>query len=98
MCSRCYICGEEVETVNHLFLQCRITSQLWRIFISLGGFAWAMRNKITHIFCTLGEKQGWELQIKIDGGLTRLVFGGLFGKKEILDVLRAGALIFKRSN
>ena len=55
MCSRCYLCGEEVETVNHLFLQCRITSQLWRIFISLGGFAWAMPNRIMHLLYSWGE-------------------------------------------
>ena len=55
MCSRCYLCGEEVETVNHLFLQCRITSQLWRIFISLRGFAWAMPNRITHLLYSWGE-------------------------------------------
>ena len=52
---RCYLCGEEVETINHLFLQCRITSQLWRIFISLRGFAWAMPNKITHLLYSWGE-------------------------------------------
>ena len=55
MCSRCYLCGEEVETVNHLFLQCRIISQLWRIFISLRGFAWAMPNRITHLLYSWGE-------------------------------------------
>uniref|UniRef100_A0A0V0IKN9 Putative ovule protein n=1 Tax=Solanum chacoense TaxID=4108 RepID=A0A0V0IKN9_SOLCH len=41
LCSRCYLCGEEVETVSHLFLQCRITTQLWRIFLSLRGISWS---------------------------------------------------------
>jgi len=35
LCSRCYLCGEQVETVSHLFLQCRTTTRLWRIFVSL---------------------------------------------------------------
>lgn len=26
LCSRCYLCGEEDETVSHLFVQCRITT------------------------------------------------------------------------
>ena len=32
---RCLLCGEEeVETVNHLFLHCRITNILWNVFIN----------------------------------------------------------------
>ncbi|CAN4110783.1 unnamed protein product [Withania somnifera] len=50
MCSRCYLCGKEIESVNHLFLRCKITTQLWRIFISLGGSAWVMPNKIAHLY------------------------------------------------
>lgn len=49
LCSSCYLCGEEAETVSHLFLQCRITIQLWRVFTSLKGIAWVMPNKITHL-------------------------------------------------
>lgn len=37
LCSKCYLCGEEAETISHLFLHCRIIEQLWRIFINLKG-------------------------------------------------------------
>ena len=96
MYSRCYLCGEEVETVNHLFLQCRIISQLWRIFISLRGFAWAMPNRITHLLYSWGEVGVGAADR--DGGLSQPVSCELFGKKEMLDVLRARIVISKRSN
>ncbi|WMV36972.1 hypothetical protein MTR67_030357 [Solanum verrucosum] len=32
LCSRCVLCGETSETVNHLFLHCKFTQQLWRVF------------------------------------------------------------------
>ena len=83
MCSRCYLCGEEVETVNHLFLQCRITSQLWRIFISLGGFAWAMPNRIMHLLYSWGEV-GVGAADRDRWRIVQTVFGGLFGKKEMM--------------
>ena len=41
--------SEEVETVSHLFLKCKKTTQLWRIFVRLGGISWVMPNKITHL-------------------------------------------------
>ncbi|WMV55557.1 hypothetical protein MTR67_048942 [Solanum verrucosum] len=44
---RCFLCGEQAETVNHLFLHCRITGQLWRLFLNLRGIAWSMPGKIT---------------------------------------------------
>ncbi|XP_060210534.1 uncharacterized protein LOC132637471 [Lycium barbarum] len=47
MCSRCFLCEKEVETIGHLFLHCRITDQLWKIFINLRGIAWTMPRKIT---------------------------------------------------
>lgn len=30
LCTRCYLCKEQVETVNHLFLHCKWTDQLCR--------------------------------------------------------------------
>ena len=32
--THCCLCGEAAETVVHLFLHCRITDQLWNIFIT----------------------------------------------------------------
>ncbi|WMV17893.1 hypothetical protein MTR67_011278 [Solanum verrucosum] len=45
----------KVETVSHLFLQCRTTTQLWRIFVSLRGISWVMPNKITHLLYSWEE-------------------------------------------
>ena len=36
LCSRCYRYGSVPETISHLFLHCKLTTQLWRMFISLG--------------------------------------------------------------
>ncbi|WMV40307.1 hypothetical protein MTR67_033692 [Solanum verrucosum] len=47
LCSRCFVCGETSETVSHLFLHCKFTQQLWRVFLSLKGISWAMPRRIT---------------------------------------------------
>lgn len=44
--THCCLCGEAVETVGNLFLHCRITDQLWKIFINLRGIQWTMPSKI----------------------------------------------------
>ena len=43
---RCFLCGEEAETVNHLFLHCRITNILWSIFIKSKDPLWVMPRDI----------------------------------------------------
>lgn len=49
LCSRCYLCGEKAETISHLFLHCKFTVQIWRIFISLRGISWAMPGRINDV-------------------------------------------------
>ncbi|WMV19021.1 hypothetical protein MTR67_012406 [Solanum verrucosum] len=44
--THCCLCGEAAETVRHLFLHCKITDQLWKIFINLRGIQWTMPSKI----------------------------------------------------
>ncbi|WMV08632.1 hypothetical protein MTR67_002017 [Solanum verrucosum] len=39
LASRFYLCGEQAELANHLFLHCKWTEQLWRMFTSLKGIA-----------------------------------------------------------
>ncbi|WMV41257.1 hypothetical protein MTR67_034642 [Solanum verrucosum] len=44
--THCCLCGEAAETARHLFLHCKITDQLWKIFINLRGIQWTMPSKI----------------------------------------------------
>ena len=46
LCSRCYLCEEQAETVNHLFLHCKWTDQLWMIFSSLRKIIWVKPRNI----------------------------------------------------
>ena len=52
--SRYFFCGKTAKTVNHLFLHCKMISQLWRLFLSLKGMSWTMPAKITEAI------QSWE--------------------------------------
>ncbi|WMV33460.1 hypothetical protein MTR67_026845 [Solanum verrucosum] len=46
MCSRCFLCGVKAEIVSPLFLYCKVTEQLWRIFFNFKGISWIMPGKI----------------------------------------------------
>lgn len=39
LCSRCFMCKETAETVNHLFLHCKFTGMIWSIILNLKGIA-----------------------------------------------------------
>lgn len=47
--SRCHLCEAQEETVNHLFLHCRVTDQLWKIFINLRGIQCLMLGRIKEV-------------------------------------------------
>ena len=49
LCSRCYLCEEHAETVDHLFLHCKWTDQLWRIFSSLRKITWVKPRNIVQL-------------------------------------------------
>lgn len=49
LASRCVLCGDQVETINHLFLQCKWTDQLWRMFISMKGIKWVKPGSIADV-------------------------------------------------
>lgn len=47
MCPRCYSCEQNAKTINHLFLHCKVVSQLWKLFTSYRGIGiwWAMLER-----------------------------------------------------
>ncbi|XP_059310048.1 uncharacterized protein LOC132061211 [Lycium ferocissimum] len=49
LCSRCYLCGEQAETVNHLFLHCKVTDQLWQLFLKMKKINWVKSGNIKEV-------------------------------------------------
>ncbi|WMV26903.1 hypothetical protein MTR67_020288 [Solanum verrucosum] len=47
LCSRCFFCGKTAETVNHLFIQCKVTDQLWNLFLRRKSISWSMPGRIS---------------------------------------------------
>ena len=44
--NRCYLCMENEETVNHLFLHCPVATNLWNMFYCLSGLKWVMPQNL----------------------------------------------------
>lgn len=41
-----FVFGEQkAEIINHLFLHCKVVSQLWNLFISFGGIRWTIPGR-----------------------------------------------------
>ena len=97
LCSRCFFCGETAETVNHLFLQYKITSQLWRLFLSLKSMSWTMPAKITEAI------QSWEEAGKQSKNRDRwrIVPASIwwqYGRKGTLELSIVLRIVCKKSN
>jgi len=68
LCSRCFFCESETETINHLFLHCKVTEKLWKYFINRRGITWTMpRNTAEVLACwnrdgnQSGHKERWKI-------------------------------------
>lgn len=40
--SRCFMCDQDAESNNHLFLHCKIATKLWDMFLGILGIIWVM--------------------------------------------------------
>lgn len=56
--STCFLCQQEEETNEHLFLHCVITRQLWQLFIALAGIVWVMPKDTIGLICSWNSIRG----------------------------------------
>ena len=40
LANRCFLCGKEVETVDHLFAHCPQTKVIWELLLAIVGVKW----------------------------------------------------------
>lgn len=59
LCSRCFLCGSSSESIDHLFLHCYITDQLWKLFPLWWGPKWCMPrdNWVVEVLEHQGQEQ-----------------------------------------
>ncbi|WMV24696.1 hypothetical protein MTR67_018081 [Solanum verrucosum] len=89
----CCLCGEAAETVGHLFLHCRITDQLWKIFINYNGQCLA---RLLTLYL-VGKKLGREQKTGATRESYHFVYGGPSGRREMLGVSKIGVEQYKKS-
>lgn len=53
--SRCYLCQESAESVNHLFLHCAVAAGIWHMFLSLFSLNWVMPQTIREVVVSWGH-------------------------------------------
>ena len=80
--NRCFLCGCEEETVNHILLQCIVVRVLSKIVLALFGIQWVFLETVKEVLFSwrgpfVGKKG------KRFGNSFRCVFFGRFGRKEI---------------
>ena len=52
----CCLCKEDGETIDHLFLHCKVARELWNSVFNLFGVAWVMPRKVVELlWCWQGS-------------------------------------------
>uniref|UniRef100_A0A0V0INB1 Putative ovule protein n=1 Tax=Solanum chacoense TaxID=4108 RepID=A0A0V0INB1_SOLCH len=63
--SRCLLCNEALEINKHLFMHCKVTTQVWAIFTSIAGINWIMPEHTADL--AVGSEEE-EAKARKDGG------------------------------
>jgi len=65
ICSRCFMCEQEAEVNNHLFIHCQIATSLWNRFLCILGVSWVMPKTTLELLNSWlgvgsrGKKEEW---------------------------------------
>jgi len=65
ICSKCYMCGQKTEVNGHLFLHCKIATDLWNMFVCILGVNWTMPRTTFEVLThwqgigKRGSKEDW---------------------------------------
>ncbi|XP_059591088.1 putative ribonuclease H protein At1g65750 isoform X2 [Vitis vinifera] len=80
--NRCFLCGCEEETINHILIHCTVAKGLWNIILALCGVQWVFPNSVKEVLSSwkgsfVGRKR------KKCGSPSRYSFSGLYGRRGI---------------
>lgn len=56
LCNGYFLCQENQETMEHLFLHCKISRESWELFLNHRGINWVMPQKVKDLL------EGWQEQ------------------------------------
>lgn len=62
--SRCLLCKEALETSKHLFLHCKVTTQVWALFTTIVGILWIMPEHTANLLSCWIRRGGSKSQKK----------------------------------
>ena len=50
--NRCFLCGCEEETINHILIHCTVVKGLWDIIFVLCGVQWVFPESVKEVLCS----------------------------------------------
>ena len=80
--NRCFLCGCEEETINHILIHCTVVKVLWDIILGLCGVQWAFPEFVRR-FYVAGRALLWGKKGKNCGSPFRCTFFGQFEMRGI---------------
>ena len=88
----CYMCKCNSETVDHLFLHCSIALELWDIVFGLFRVCWVMPMFVLS-FLLASKVDLVAIVMEIYELLFLIVWCGVFGRKEIVSILKTTSFL-----
>ena len=79
---RCYLCGCEEETINHILLHYRVVRVLWEIVFVLFGIQWVFPETVREVLISWRGPFVGKKRKKIWKSIPLYIFGR-FGKRRI---------------
>ena len=82
LATRCFMCLEKEEIIDHLLLHCTKTRVLWDLLFNLFGVSWVLPSSVKRD-SLVGMVLLWAKSARRCGELLPFSFFGRFGRREI---------------
>ncbi|RVW16678.1 LINE-1 reverse transcriptase-like [Vitis vinifera] len=93
--NRCFLCGCEEETINHILIHCTVAKGLWDIILALCGVQWVFPNSVKEVLSSWKGSFVGRKRKKVWKSIPLFIFWTIWKERNRL-AFKGGVLAFQK--
>ena len=93
--NRCFLCGCEEETINHILIHCIVAKGLWNIILALCGVQWVFPNSVKEVLSSWGGSFVGRKRKKVWKSIPLFIFWTIWKERNML-AFKGGVLAYQK--
>ncbi|RVW68652.1 Flowering time control protein FY [Vitis vinifera] len=93
--NRCFLCGCEEETINHMLIHCTVAKGLWDTILALCGVQWVFPNSVKEVLSSWKDSFVGRKRKKVWKSIPLFIFWTIWKERNRL-AFKGGVLAFQK--